>query len=66
MLLPLKKLAELIGYSHSAIYAKCNPKSKFYDPAFPKPIKVGVKTRFVLEEIEAWVEARKAEREART
>lgn len=29
------------GLSRATIYEKINPKSRYYDPAFPKPIKLG-------------------------
>lgn len=29
------------GYSRSTIYARIDPNSDYYDPEFPKPIKLG-------------------------
>ena len=37
----IKELTQLLGLSRSTIYDRLNPKSKRYDPSFPKPIKIG-------------------------
>ncbi|GJA33839.1 helix-turn-helix transcriptional regulator [Aeromonas caviae] len=37
----LKELSHLIALSRSTIYDRMNPKSKRYDPSFPKPLKLG-------------------------
>ena len=36
-----KRLEELTGLSKSTIYARINPRSPTYDPAFPRPIEIG-------------------------
>ena len=46
--------------SKSAIYARIDPKSKDYDPDFPKPIQIGQGRRprvvWLSTEIDAWIE----------
>lgn len=47
------------GFSRSAVYERINPLSPRYDPAFPKPIKLGAKAVGWLEsEIDSWIESR--------
>lgn len=36
-----KQVEERTGLSRSTIYARINPKSPYYDPAFPKPVELG-------------------------
>lgn len=38
----MRELTQLLGLSRSTIYDRLNPKSKRYDPSFPKPIKIGM------------------------
>jgi len=38
----LDELMRMIGLGRSTIYDRLNPKSKRYDPSFPKPIKIGM------------------------
>lgn len=51
-LLRRKQIEQLFGISRSTIYARLDPKSKQYDPDFPKPIKLSASSDSV-----AWVEA---------
>lgn len=37
----MPELVHLVGMSRSSIYNRLNPKSKFYDPQFPRPVKLG-------------------------
>ncbi len=37
----MKELTQILGISRSTIYDKLNPKSRRYDPLFPKPIRLG-------------------------
>lgn len=39
-----KQIEEAFGISRSTIYARLDPKSKQYDPAFPRPIKLSLKS----------------------
>ncbi|RQW27158.1 AlpA family phage regulatory protein [Rhodobacteraceae bacterium CH30] len=36
-----KQLEEQLGLSCSTIYSKMSVKSKYYDPAFPRPVRLG-------------------------
>ncbi|WP_432372929.1 helix-turn-helix transcriptional regulator [Pantoea allii] len=37
----MAELTALLGISRSSIYEKLNPKSRYYDADFPKPIRLG-------------------------
>ena len=39
-LIHLEDVCRTIGYSKSSIYNKLNPRSKYFDPSFPTPIKM--------------------------
>lgn len=58
ILIPVAKLASIIHISRSSLYDWINPKSSRYDPTFPTPIKVGRATRWLLSEINDWIEAK--------
>lgn len=58
-ILRLKRLKEKTGISRSTVYNKINPKSKYYDDAFPKPIRLGPGSIGWLEaEVNAWLASR--------
>ncbi|WP_315689194.1 helix-turn-helix transcriptional regulator [Enterobacter roggenkampii] len=40
-ILRMAELTVLLGISRSSIYEKLNPKSRYYDADFPKPIRLG-------------------------
>jgi len=54
------------GMSRSTIYSKLNPSSKYFDPTFPKPIRLGngpaSSVGLIESEIDAWIEVRAAAR----
>ncbi|MDR5855508.1 AlpA family transcriptional regulator [Caballeronia sp. LZ062] len=54
------------GLSRSTIYNKLNPSSKYFDPTFPKPIRLGSgptsSVGLIESEIDAWIEMRAAAR----
>lgn len=55
----LKELTRLIGLSRSTIYDRMNPKSKRFDPSFPRPIKLGLASvGWNLSEVLAWIASR--------
>ena len=58
-------LESIISLSRSSIYDRLNPKSKRYDPTFPKPIKFGHSTRWRLSEVSEWIESKAAARKQR-
>lgn len=57
----ISKSPDFVGYSVSHIYNLLDPNSQYFDPTFPKPVKIGARARgFRLSELEAWVVSRKA------
>ncbi|MCJ2366582.1 helix-turn-helix transcriptional regulator [Aeromonas dhakensis] len=55
----IKELSQLIGLSRSTIYDRLNPKSKRFDPSFPRPIKLGLASvGWNLCEVMAWIASR--------
>ncbi|AMW78530.1 hypothetical protein AMD27_06295 [Acinetobacter sp. TGL-Y2] len=58
ILIPVAKLASMLHVSRSSIYDWMNKKSLRYDATFPVPIKVGRATRWLLSEINGWIEDR--------
>lgn len=58
-LVSVPRAMELSGHhSRSSFYRRLKT-----DPMFPRPLKLGRSTRFVLEEIVGWVEGKIAERD---
>lgn len=50
------ELEKAIGLSRSSIYARLDKNSPHYDPAFPRPIKLGAKTvAWLAGEVDQWV-----------
>ncbi len=47
-----KQIEQTFGMSRSTIYARLDPKSKQYDPAFPRPIQLGVSSCSI-----GWIES---------
>jgi len=41
-LLRRRQIEQLLGISRSTIYARLDPNSKQHDPAFPRPIQIGM------------------------
>ena len=59
--LRMSDLEEKIGLRRSSIYNLMNPKSKYFDPTFPKPVKLtdnGRSKRWCRLEVEAWMLSR--------
>ncbi len=53
----LPKLMELLSVSRSTVYLRLNPKSKYYDASFPKPVRLGVKALgWVLSDVHAYID----------
>ncbi|WP_109728456.1 AlpA family phage regulatory protein [Edwardsiella tarda] len=40
-ILRMPELTMILGISRSSIYEKLNPRSKYYDADFPKPVRLG-------------------------
>jgi prophage regulatory protein len=58
-LLRRKDVEVAIGLSRSMIYLKLDPNSKQYDPDFPKPVQLGVKSvGWYSDEIQNWIDTR--------
>lgn len=53
----LSLLTQLLSVSRSTVYLRLNPKSKYYDPNFPKPIRLGAKAvGWVLADVHAYID----------
>ena len=57
-MLRLHELIKIIGLSRSSIYYRLNLRSKRYDPDFPTPVKLNNASRWLLSEVEAWIESK--------
>lgn len=59
----LKAVIEITALSRSTIYEMLNQKSKYYDPSFPKPVRLTeVRIGWVSQEIYDWLETKIAQR----
>ena len=64
-ILRLWKLKNLLGISRSTVYLRINPKSTYYDPKFPKPIRLGAKAMgWVLSDVYDYIEYLKEKQKA--
>lgn len=55
-LIKISQLCQKLGVSKSSVYRRINPKDRFYDPSFPKPIKLGeLTTRWIESDVEQWI-----------
>lgn len=53
----LPQFVKLVGLSRSTVYLRLNPKTKYYDPSFPKPIQLGMKAvGWKLEDVYSYIE----------
>lgn len=60
VILRRKQLEERIGIKRSSIYDKLDPKSKHYDPTFPRMVSLGARSVGWYEhEVEEWLASRK-------
>ena len=60
----IKAVIEITGLSRSTIYELINPKSDYYDPIFPKPIRLTeIRVGWVSQEIYDWLEMKISQRE---
>ncbi|EMH9441560.1 AlpA family phage regulatory protein [Proteus mirabilis] len=58
-ILRITELTKALGISRSSIYEKLNPRSKYYDDTFPKPIKLGASSvGWLYSSVEKWVASR--------
>ena len=71
VLLRRQEVERRTGYAKSAIYSRMDPRSKFFDPTFPKPVSLGgapdnpTAVRWVEHEVDAWIAARIEARDTR-
>ncbi|MBC3231968.1 helix-turn-helix transcriptional regulator [Serratia fonticola] len=65
--LRIGEVAETVGMSVSSIRNRLNPKSKYYDPTFPKPFSLSLTGKGAVgwdeDEVDRWIESRKAKRD---
>ena len=63
-ILNIKAVIEITALSRSTIYEMMNPKSKYYDSTFPKPVRLTeIRVGWVSQEINDWLELKIAQRE---
>lgn len=58
-LIRLPQLRKLTGLSKSTIYSRLQEGGRYYDPCFPKPVKLSSNGRvvaWILPEVEKWIE----------
>ena len=50
----------LTGLGRTAIFERLNPRSRYHDQSFPRPINIGGgnSTRWVESEVQAWIAAK--------
>lgn len=58
-ILRMKAATVRSGLSRSLIYAKLDPKSRYFDPDFPQPVRLSARAvGFHSEALERWIESR--------
>lgn len=56
-----KQVLEITGLGRSSIWSYCNPRSRYYDPSFPKPVKLGARAvAWRASEVFGWIATRRA------
>ena len=64
MLISKKQLKEMVLYSYAHIDRLQDERSPYYDPSFPKKVKVGTnRIGFVLAEVENYIQAKVEQRD---
>ncbi|AJY51522.1 helix-turn-helix transcriptional regulator [Halomonas sp. KO116] len=62
--LRMKDLTKFIGLSRSKIYEMLDPKSKRYDPKFPRQVRLSIAAvGWYRGEVVAWLESRRQQRD---
>lgn len=59
----LPAVVEKIGLRRSAIYGKLDRKSRQYDESFPRPVRVGGASLWLVAELDDWLDAQAAKRD---
>lgn len=63
VILRMKQMRLRVGLGRSSIYAMMNPNSRYYDPSYPRPIRISAKAVGWLEsEITDWIATRASAR----
>lgn len=58
-ILRMPELTMILGISRSSIYEKLNPKSRYYDADFPRPVRLGIASvGWQSTAVEAWITSR--------
>ncbi|MDT3413375.1 AlpA family phage regulatory protein [Kosakonia cowanii] len=58
-ILRMAELTVILGISRSSIYEKLNPKSRYYDAEFPKPVRLGAASvGWLSTAIDEWIASR--------
>lgn len=58
-ILRMTELTAILGISRSSIYEKLNPKSRYYDAEFPRPVRLGAASvGWRSTAIDAWIASR--------
>jgi prophage regulatory protein len=56
-----REVEQITGLSRSSIYERMNIRSRYYDPDFPKPVRLGQRAvGWRASEIAAWIDSRKS------
>ncbi len=64
MLVSKKQLKEMVLYSPAHIDRMNDPKSPYYDPAFPKRVRIGNnRVGWLRAEVEGWIQAKLEQRD---
>lgn len=59
----IKQVIEFTGLSRATIYSVLDPKSNYYDPTFPKQVRLTTnRVGWSAFEINAWIESKLAQR----
>ena len=59
VILRISRLKEKTGLSESTLYNKLNPRSKYFDQDFPKPIRLGSgSVGWIEAEVDTWIMSR--------
>lgn len=56
-----------LGLSKDTVRRRCTPTSRYFDPSFPQPMRLGTVGRalgFIESELDAWIEQRAAARQS--
>lgn len=55
-LLRVDEVSAIVGMKRTTIWHRCNPDSPYYDPGFPKPIRIGSRRiAWNSRDIQAWI-----------